>query len=464
MKTSFLFFSFLFFKLHLLGQSRTTVDSLPPSEIDIPIHIDLKQFFAMADESVDMVFTSPNYPSDWVQSDCATRYKYQFRRSPLRFKGNGTSMQIDFTGFYKIIGSTRACVNGTAISPWTRECSCGFKEGERKVNIGFQANFWLSPNYILQTQIIRKTPQALDKCSVCFWGQDITTTVMSGLTKELEVSRKAMQDSFGLINLRAYMQQAWRKLSQTYIIPNIGYFTLNPKKLRMDKLLTKQDLLNVNIGITATPVISFIKSDGAMEPLPNLSTVRTPEGFNIFLEAALQYDSLSRVLNGYLANKRFDITEGFLKQYVIIRSASLSGDALGRLNIKVDFTGSHTGTAYFTGKPVYNADKKTIEVKNLEYDLQSNSFLLKTAKWLFSKKITSEVKKFTSFNLSTYYEAAAKTMNSWLNKEWTKGIRGSGGVTAINLTDAYALPEHLLIRTNCVGKLAIEVRDLDLKL
>jgi len=464
MKTTFLFIAFLIFAKPLFAQSRKTLDSLPPSEIDIPIRINLRQFFAMADKTVDTLFTSPNYPTDWVQSDCATRYKYQFRRSPLRFSGNGTSMQIDFTGFYKIIGATRACVNGTAISPWTHDCSCGFKEGERKVNIGFTASFWLSPNYVLQTKIIRKEPQALDKCSVCFWGQDITATVMNSLKLELDASKKEMQNSLGLINLRSYMQQAWHSISQTYTIPNIGYFTLNPKKLRMDKLLTKKDLLNVNIGITATPVISFIKPDSFTAPLPNLSTVRTPEGFNIFLEAALQYDSLSRVLNGYLANKRFEISEGLIKQHVIIRSASLSGDASGRLNIKVDFTGSHTGTAYFTGKPVYNADKKTIEVENLEYDLQTNSFLLKTAKWLFSKKITSEVKKLTSFNLSTYYDAAAKTMNTWLNKEWTKGIRGAGGVTAIKLTDAFALPEHLLIRTNCVGKLAIEVRDLDLKL
>ena len=48
-------------------------------------------------------------------------------------------------------------------------------------------------------------------------------------------------------------------------------------------------------------------------------------------------------------------------------------------------------------------------------------------------------------------------MNSWLNREWTKGIRGSGSITDLKLTAVYALPEHLLIRSNCVGKLNVLV-------
>lgn len=443
--------------------SNITIDSLPVSQIDIPIQINLKPIFRLAENNVDTVFTSPDYPNGWVQSDCATRYKYHFRRSPLKMNMSGTTLNLSFMGYYQIIGSTRACVSGTVLSPWTPGCKCGFDEAERRVNVSFSSSFRLQPNFILNSKIVRNEPQSLDKCSVCFWGQDITKEVMNGLKAELDASKKAMEDSFSALNLRPYMQQAWNMLNDVYAIPNVGYFALHPKNLRMENINAKNDLLNINIGISATPVVSFAKPDMAITPVPNLSTANNPGGFNVYLEAALQYDSLSNVLNGYLVNKRFDVAEGIFKKHIIIEHTTVSGDDAGNLVIKLDFSGSFDGTAYFTGKPIYNPEKKTIEVQELDYDLKTKNLLLKTAKWLFNKKILTELKKYTSFDLSQYYDTASKTLNTWLNREWTRGIRGTGSVNELKLTSVYALPQHLLIRSNCVGKLSVVVSEIDLK-
>jgi hypothetical protein len=439
------------------------LDSLPESQIDIPIQVNLKPIYAMAEKNVDTVFTSPNYPVGWVQSDCATRYKYHFRRSPLRMTMTGTTLSLAFTGYYRITGSTRACVNNVVISPWTPECNCGFTEGERQVNIGFTSTFNLQKNYMLHTKIVRTEPVALNKCTVCFWGQDITTTVMNGLKAELDLSKKAMEDSFGMFNLRPYIQQAWNKLNEPYAIPGIGYLNLNPKKLRMDKFFASKDMLNIQIGITATPVVSFDQPLTNGSAVPDLTTSGSKGGFNIHLEAALQYDSLSNVLTGYMAGKRMEISEGLINKHIIIKQATVSGDTVGNLRIKLDFTGSFDGTAYFFGKPHYNVDSNAIEVKDLQYDLETKNLLLKTAKWLFNKKIISELNKYTRFPLAAYFDTAKVSMNDWLNKEWTKGIRGSGNVSDLKLTALYAMPQHLLIRSNCVGKLAVSITEIPME-
>lgn len=445
------------------AQNQKLIDSLPVSEIDIPLQIALKPFYALAEKNVDTVFTSPNFPNDWIQADCATRYKYRFSRSPLRMSMNGNTLNLSFTGLYGIVGSTRACVNGTVLSPWTPECSCGFKEAKRRVDIGFAASFKLQPNYLLQTKMSRTEPRALDKCSVCFWGQDITQTVLDGLKKELDASKKAMEDSFSNINLRPYLQQAWNKLNEVYAIPGIGYLSLHPKKLRMQNMIARNDMLTVNIGISATPTIAFEKPDGSTSLVPNLSASANKDGFNIYLEAALQYDSLSNVANAYLKGKRFDLSEGLIKKHIVVEKTTISGDATGLMNIRLDFSGSFSGTAFFKGKPEYDAQKKLVQVAHLDYDLQSKSILLKTAKWLFDKKITNELKKATTISLVNYYDTAAKTLNNYLNKEWTKGIRGKGSVTELKLTAVEALPQHLLIRSNCAGKLSISVTEINLQ-
>jgi hypothetical protein len=443
--------------------SNVTIDSLPESQIDIPIQVNLRPIFRLAEQKVDTVFTSPGYPNGWVQPDCATRYKYHFRRSPLSIQMTGTRMGLSFMGYYQIIGSTRACVSGAVLSPWTPGCRCGYEEAERRVNIGFTSNFQLQPDFILRTRITRDEPKALDKCSVCFWGQDITSEVMNGLKEELDVSKKAMEDSFGAVNLRPYMQQAWNMLNGVYALPNVGYFALHPKKLRMENINARNDLLSISIGISATPVVSFAKPQVANTPVPNLANGNHPGGFNIYLEAALQYDSLGQVLNGYLANKRFDFSDGLFKRHITIRHTAVSGDASGHLLIQVEFSGSFDGTVMFTGVPVYNSEKKTIEVADLDYDLKTKNLLLKTAKWLFNKKIVGELKKYTSFDLSQYYDTASTTLNTWLNREWTKGIRGTGVIRELKLTAVHALPEHLLIRSNCTGQLSVAVSEIEMK-
>lgn len=448
----------------LQGLSAQTAksDSLPESNIDIPIQINLKPIFVMADKNVATVFTSPNYPTDWVQADCATRYKYRFRRSPLRMSMKGLVMNLGFTGYYQIVGSTRLCNGSTVLSPWSPGCKCGFDEPERQVEIGFISSFQLTPDYHLQSRITRTEPVARDKCEVCFWGQDVTNEVLKGLKAELDASRKAMQDSFGNINLRPYMQQAWNMLNETYTIPGIGYFSLRPKRLRMQNINAQNNLLNISIGITASPEVTFEKKNGTVTAVPNLSTAANPGGFAVYLDAALQYDSLSRVVNGYMAGKRFDVSEGIFKKHIVVKEVTVAASPEGRMLIKVDFTGSFNGTAFFTGNPVYNAATKTIEVQDLDYDLQTKNVLLKTAKWLFAGKIEDELKKNTKIDLTSYFETAQKSLNTYLNKQWTKGIKGAGNIKELKVVSVQPLPQHILIKTACSGNLSVQVSEIDL--
>ena len=76
-----------------------------------------------------------------------------------------------------------------------------------------------------------------------------------------------------------------------------------------------------------------------------------------------------------MAHKRFDLSQGIIKNHIIIEKTTVAGTPEGNMKITVDFSGSFDGTAIFTGKPVYNADKKLIEVQNLDYDLQTKTYL-----------------------------------------------------------------------------------------
>ncbi len=448
-----------------LSPGNFKLDSLPSSEINIPIQINLKPVYTMAEKSVDTLFTSPGYPDGWVQGGCATRFKYVFRRSKLQMKASGTSMNLGFTGYYKIVGSTRVCVNGTVISPWTPACRCGFgDEGERRVNVSFTNSLSIQPDFKVKLGIKRNEPQALDKCEVCFWGQDITKEVLKGLTAELDAAKKDLDKSYGTVDLKPRFQQVWNQLNKVYNIYGLGWLKINPQKIRINNLFALNDSLNIFIGLSAKPSIGFDKPAEQTSAIPNLGTFSRQPGFSIFLDAVLNYDSLGNILNQQVKGQEFDFKKGFIKKKFIIDECKIYGGGFEKLIIKIKFSGTNNGMVYLVGKPVYNKEKRIIEVVDIDFDIKSKNVLLGSADWIFSKKITKEISKNARFELGAYIDTAKLTINKELNKEWVKGIRSYGNIKDISLIGIYPMQQHLIIRSNCTGDLSVKVESINFSL
>ena len=430
------------------------MDSLPESELSIPIQVNMKPLYQLAEKNVGMVFTSPNWPEDWVSIDCANRYKYQFRRGPLQISAAGNSMNLGFTGFYKIIGSTRVCLGNTVVSPWTPACRCGFDEGERRVNVGFVNTVNVLSDYKIKLNIIRQEPVPVDKCTVCVFGVDITNQVMKGLKSELDLAKKTIEDSFGVVDLKPQVQQLWNKLNVSYDLYGLGWLKINPQKIRLTRMFAHNDSLNIFLGMTAKPVISFEKSADLMTLVPNIDNSFSKPGFNIFLDAVLNYDSLSTILNAQLKDKEFNLAKG---KNIIVKDCRIYGTGNEKLIIKMSFTGSNSGVAYFTGKPFYDEKKKIIEVRDIDFDVKTKNLFLKSADWLFNKRITNEIARVSKFDLSTYVDTARTLINRQLNTEWIKGVKNTGNINDLKIVGFYPLTEQFIIRSNASGELMIKV-------
>lgn len=448
----------------VLPVSEFSSDSIPESELNVPIQIDLKPFFAMADKNVDTLFTSPGFPNQWVQDGCDTRYKYSFRRSPLQFNFQNNKLTIGFTGFYKIIGSTRGCVNGVAVTPWTPECKCGFEDGERKVNVSYTITPVVLINYVVRLQVVRNEPVPIDRCAVCFWEHDITPTIMNALKKELDLSKADLEKSYGRIDLKPQFQRMWHILNTPYNINNMGWMQINLQKVRLNQLYGSGDKLHINIGLAAKPVVKFEKPLNPLSPVPNISNFSRTPGFNINVDAVLNYDSLSSILNKQIVGKEFSFQKAFIKKKFVFQECQLMGTKSDRLIIRVKFTGTDNGYFYVTGKPVYNAATKTLYVENIDFDIKSRDALLKTADWLFSKKITSEIEKMAKYDLTALMNDTKNTIQQQFNREFIKGVRGTGNVTEMEIAAIHPREDRLLVRANTKGNLSITVSGMDFSL
>lgn len=439
------------------GASEYNPGSLPNSDINVSAQINLKPLFSYIEKNIDTVFTSSGYPDKWEYDGCSVRYKYTFRRGPLQMKASGNTLNMSFTGYYKVIGSTRACIRETPISPWTPPCKCGFDEGDRKVNVSFEIRFIVLTDYKVSLSIKRMEPEPLNKCEICFWGQDITKQVMNELKTDLDEAKRNIEQAYGNIDLKPRFQQAWNQIAKSYNIYNLGWLQINPEKLRINSLYASNDSMNVYLGLTAKPVISFEKPPENNSPVPNLSSSSNAPGFTVFLDAVLQYDSLSAMLNQQIEGHELDLGKGPVKKSFIIRSCQLYGGSDEKLIVKVDFGGSAEGTAYLAGKPAYNPVSHIIEIKDLDFDVKTRDKFLKTASWLFNRKITDEISSHTKFDLTSFIDSTRMALTKQLNREWTPGIMSFGVITDINLNDIFPLSRFLVIRSSCKGLLSIQV-------
>ncbi len=432
-----------------------TVDSIPESEINLPIQIDLKYFYKLTEKTVDTLFTSPNYPNAWVQEGCTTRYKYSFRRGPLQFNFNNNQLLLSFTGYYKIIGSTRACMNNAVLSPWTPDCKCGFDEGERRVNLSFTITPVVLVNYVVKLQIVRNEPIPLDRCTVCFWGQDITATVMNAIKKELDASKMQLEQKYGRMDFKPQFQNIWHQLNTPYRIQNLGWLQINPQKVRLNRLYGSANQLNLHLGLSAKPVVRFEKPLNPLSILPNISTYSRNQGFDVNIDAVLNYDSLSAVLTQQVAGKEFTFNKGFVRKKFIFGECKLMGSKNEKLTIQVKFSGTDNGYFYLTGKPLYREDKKTLSITELAFDVKSKDALLKAAEWLFSAKITDEIEKKAQYDLSQLLYETKDKMQQQLNREFIKGVTGAGRIEGITISKIFPQPAWLLVRANTKGNFSV---------
>lgn len=446
-----------------LGRSYFQMDSLPYSEIDIPLRINLKPLYEIADKNVQTVYHSPGWPNDFEVVNCDTRYMYRFKRGPLSIFSQGDVVNFNFTGSYIIAGSQRICTgtgsNRVPVTPWAPTCTCGINEGEPRVNIGYKALLGLKDNYDVTVNLQRLEPQPLDKCTVCFWRYDITPLVMDQLKIQLDDAGKEISDSLNQLNLRSYFQQLWDFLNTSTPLFDMGYLQVHPEKIRLSRLYAKNDTLTVSLGISARPQISLKPIATYRTMVPNISDFEHRNGFNLFVDAVMNYDSLSQILTRQLFKRRIDLEK--IGKYIIIERCEIYGVNNEKLIIKIEFAGPDNGTMYLTGKPYFNRERNQIEIRDLDYDIQTKDLLIRTAKWLFNRRIINTLNHYSAFDITAYTDSLITKANTQFNRQWQKSISTSGAVNTLQITGIYPFMENLILRCNISGELAVRVDGLD---
>jgi phosphopantetheine adenylyltransferase len=147
----------------------------------------------------------------------------------------------------------------------------------------------------------------------------------------------------------------------------------------------------------------------------------------------------------------------FHKKHIVIDSLHVLGQQNQNLLVEVHFSGSKKGVFYLVGKPYITPDEHFV-MTDVTYDLNSKSVLLKTAKWMFDKRILEELRKAADYDLNPLLQETKVSINQQLNTTLADGVFLSGKVDQLTVSNIILGATDFYMMTLVSGDMKLKMK------
>lgn len=413
----------------------------------IPLQVNLEPVFAQANNTLERNWSRSENPCEGV------RYSVNAAREDLNFNFTNSTLNVSTRILYGAKATYCAkCVFNNCVVPKVT-ASCGVDgEAQRIVRIGIASDLALSPDYRLNAHSRLTAFEPENRCRVFFFNFDVTDRIMEATRPRFEQLLGNLDAQVGNVSIRNDVEKIWTKLQTPFEIGQFGFLKLNPQSLGLSAFQGQNNQLFTRIELSAFPNIS---SDNAASstPLPDLTTPRDSNTFNIQCDLHASTDSLSQVLSEAIVGKSMKI--GYRK-FIVKNSTviSLSGN---KVALKIDFGGWRKGYLYLVGTPNVDATGAIISFPDLAFEAKTNSLLLNVAKWMLNRKITDMLRSRANFDFTPQLANVKMEATTQLNKPWGDNVTPTGALNEAKINAIYPLRNRILFRADLKGTLSITV-------
>jgi len=167
----------------------------------------------------------------------------------------------------------------------------------------------------------------------------------------------------------------------------------------------------------------------------------------------IPYEEASQIARKKFIDQTFRFNEG--KYSLTIHNISLYSRN-GQLLIETDMTGSFKGKVYIHGDIYYQADKRTVRMRNLVFDMKTKNMLHKAATWLFNGKIERNLEENFEMPIGELLDYCSQSTDQALNRS-QNGMQLTGKLSQLTPTLLSCKENSILLILLAKGKLAIEM-------
>lgn len=331
----------------------------------------------------------------------------------------------------------------------------------------------LNPQISFLPRIDKNWGIQIDQLEIESWGKslqydlfgyqiDVEPMIKKHITSIMQ--NQLVSDGLSNFNLKSIAEKAWNAYGKPIHISNKDWemmLVTNPEKIRLSQNFTKDQLLELNIGLEGEVYSQPVST--AERPQPPLPDVfpndNTDNKLDITLPLIVTYGAMDEWLTKELVGNAFRLDDK-----TVLTPTTFASQAFGNsVLVKMGFTAKRAnrkdlaGVLFLVGSPVYSAEHEAIVFENIDFDLNTENFLTNSARWLKKNQILSTLRKKTVFPLGDYLEEARRELDglgNWQTSFATFDVKEP----TLTVEGIYTTPEDIRLYLKSKGDIQVTMK------
>lgn len=429
-------------------------DKIKPeiSRLNVDVEVNMNQMFEEAEKSTPLLF-------DGTSASCeGISYTYSFSRKPISFSTSPLQLETKIEGGFSLdLSYCPLCItlwNGKESCTVPRiYASCGLNEKERGYRMRYLTTLGLSKDYRLTAKTELEEFTIKDPCELTFLNYDVTERVEKEIEKELKTLQEKIDEDIGSIEVKSEIEKAWKELQQSIPVAPYGFLQLNPLSFSTTDLKYEDQIAKFSLSLFFSPIITTDPATQPYQPLTEMIPKTRMEGFSILTDVASSYDTLSSILTTEFKDEVISIKG----KEIVVRNLKVIGCQANRLVLRLEFDGFRKGKVYMVCRPEMDIEKQVLTMRDIDFELKTKAFLLKSAEWLMGNRIRNEIEKKAKIDMSENLNSLMTTLESKLNRPLAPGVNVHSNLDDLRLNALVLSKTHLYIRTKLTGDVKIVI-------
>jgi hypothetical protein len=264
------------------------------------------------------------------------------------------------------------------------------------------------------------------------------------------------------VDLHSTMIKQWSNLYNPIKAnaDNNIWVCMQPKALYMSPLTSTGNQLNLNVGLNAIiDTYVGIQPDTikTKTPLPDLKMVKSIQpDFSVYSNIEVPFSKVNELAKQYVVGQEFKKGNKTVK----IDSIKVWGQN-DKLVVKVNLSGSVKGSVYCVGNLNLNDSTQTLKIDNFDFELNTQSKLLKSANWLLHKGFLKLIEPMLTIPLKEQIDKSMLMTNNTLkNYKFSKGMYLNGRLNDIHLQKISIYKDGFVISGKVDGNIKVTIADM----
>jgi len=411
---------------------------LPLSYLNIPVNLKL----SVLESIINSQLTGLLYEDKDFNDGDRMKVKV-FKKNPIKLIGKDNELK------YKIPLSIQVVYDAMV----TNVSASGEIELEAKTS------FRISKEWNLKTQTDLTNYTWIKKPTAQVGGFTIPLGSLADII--LKNSKSYLGDQFDesiltYFDLKSLVNNSWISISRILSVSDEykAWLSVNPSKITMAPLIIQGDSLISSLSLMAKPQLSIGEKprENSANKIPEYSQVLSSNlRTMLVLRTKLPFSETKNLTLKQVGGQTY--SSG--KKSVTVTDVNYFG-INNKMGVEITLTGAYKGKIFLTGTPEVDANSHLINLPDLDFNLETRNFLIKSAGWILKSNLRKMVQENINFYLTLNLNETKKELEKQLNDyPLATGFKMKSKIDQLSVDNIQITPEGIMVDINIGGNLGI---------